>query len=131
MNDTFTRNAVLQIIKDNWDYFCEIGAVWPMLDFKFCIDTRNAKAICCLQPKDGVREPKIMSKQISDLEHDKWSSDCTGPWGVLLLLVAKLHQESCTSIDNFVWRLSVSYRALNGVTRLFEFPIPRCSDSIE
>ena len=72
-----------------------------------------------------------MSKQISDLEHNNWIRDCTGPWGALLLLAAKPHQESCTNIDEFVWRLCVSYRALNGVTRSFEFPIPRCSDSIE
>ena len=68
--EDFTRNAVLQIIKDNWDYFCEVGAVRPMPDFEFCIDTENAKAICCCQPKYGVHEANIMSKQISDLEHN-------------------------------------------------------------
>ena len=131
MTGDSTRKAVLQIIKDNWDSFCEVGAVWPMLDFEFCINTGNAKAICCHQPKYGVHEEKIMSKQISDLEHNNWIRDCTRPWGALILLAAKPHQESCTNIDQFVWRLCVSYRALNGVTRSFEFPIPRCSDSIE
>ena len=129
--DDSTRNAVIQIIKDNWDSFCEVGAARPMLDFEFCIDTGDAKPTCCRQPKYGVHEGKIMSKQISDLENNNWIRDCTGPWGALLLLAAKPHQESCTNIDQFVWRLCVSYRALNGVTRSFEFPIPRCSDSIE
>ena len=129
--DESNRNAVIQIIKDNWDSFCEVGAARPMLDFEFCIDTGDAKPTCCRQPKYGVHEGKIMSKQISDLENNNWIRDCTGPWGALLLLAAKPHQESCTNIDEFVWRLCVTYRALNGVTRSFEFPIPRCSDSIE
>ena len=72
-----------------------------------------------------------MLKQISDLEDNKWIRDCIGPWGTLLLLAAKPHQESCTNIDQFVWRLCVSYRALNGVTRSFEFLSPRFSFSIE
>ena len=63
-----------------------------MLDIEFCIDTRSTKAICCCQPKYGVHEANIMSKQISDLEHNKWIRDCTGPWGALLLLAAKPHQ---------------------------------------
>ena len=72
-----------------------------------------------------------MSKQISDLEYNKWIRDFIGPWDTLLLLVAKPHQESCTNIDQFVWRLCVSYRYLNGVTRSFEFLIFRCFNSIE
>ena len=40
-------------------------------------------------------------------------------------------QESCIHIDKFVWRLCVSYRPLNSVTRSFGLPISRCSDSIE
>ena len=43
----------------------------------------------------------------------------------------KLHQEECTDINDCVWRLCVSYRPLNGVTKRFEYPIPRCFDSIE
>ena len=60
--EDFTRNAVLQIIKDNWDSFCEVVSARPMLDFEFCINNGNAKAICCHQPKYGVHEAKIMSK---------------------------------------------------------------------
>ena len=46
-------------------------------------------------------------------------------------MAPKPHQEGCTDINDFVWRLCVSYRPLNGVTKSFEYPIPRCSGSIE
>ena len=38
---------------------------------------------------------------------------------------------SCNNINDFVWSLYISYRSLNGVTKSFEFQIPRCVDSIE
>ena len=75
--DDFTCKAVLQIIKDNWDSFCVVGAARPMLDSEFCIDNGKAKATCCHQPKYGVHEVKIMSKQSSNLEHNNWIRDCT------------------------------------------------------
>ena len=72
-----------------------------------------------------------MSRHISQIDNNNWIGDCVGPPGVLLLLIAKSHQEFCTNIDKCVWRMCVRYRSLNVVTRSFEFPIPRCSDSIE
>ena len=80
LTDDFTHNAVIQTVKDNWDYFCEVGEARPILDFEFCIDNGNSKAICYRQPKYGVHEATIMSKKISDLEHNKWIRDCSGPW---------------------------------------------------
>ena len=32
--------------------------------------------------------------------------------------------------QDFIWRLCISYRALNHITKPFQFPIPRCDDSI-
>ena len=72
-----------------------------------------------------------MTEHITQLRIIHQIRDCTGPWGTLLLLAAELHQEYCFHIDKFVWRLCVSYHQLNSVTRSFEFPIPRCSDSIK
>ena len=72
-----------------------------------------------------------MTAQISQLENNGWIRDCVGPWGDLLLLVDKPHEESCNNINKFMQKLCVSYWSLNGVTRSFEFLIPRCSDSIE
>ena len=102
-----------------------------MLDFKFCIDTGDAKDFCFRQSAYGVLEAKITTEHTIQLKNNNWIRDCTKPWSDLLLLAAKLHQESCVQIDKFVWRLCISYYPLNSVTRSFEFPIPRCSDSIE
>ena len=72
-----------------------------------------------------------MNHHISALEDSSLIVDCEGPWGSLFVLAPKSHQEDCSSIDDFIWRLCVSYRPLNIVTRSFEYPILRCADSIE
>ena len=95
------------------------------------IDIGDTKAIFCRQSNNGVREAKFISRHISQLENNNWIREYARPWGVLLLLAAKPHQEFCTNIDKFVWRLCVSYIPLNSVTHSFKFPIPRCSHSIE
>ena len=45
-NDSI-RRSVLQIKHDNWDSFYQVGIKRLMLNFEFCIDTRDAKAVCC------------------------------------------------------------------------------------
>ena len=46
-------------------------------------------------------------------------------------MVPTPHQKDIGNIKYFVWRMCVSYRALNKVTALFEYPIGRCNDAIE
>ena len=72
-----------------------------------------------------------MNKHIQTLADSGVITNCTGPWGSLLFLAPKPYQEDCNDVDKFVWILCVRYRSLNGITRIFEFPIPRCADSIE
>ena len=48
----------------------------------------------------------------------------------MIVLTAKPHQEHINNIKHFIWRICVSYRGLNKVTKLFEYPIPRCDDEI-
>ena len=58
------KHAILTIIQDNWDSFCEEGTSRPMFDFEFCIDTGASKPVCCHQPSYGIHERKIIDKHI-------------------------------------------------------------------
>ena len=68
--------------------------------------------------------------QVDQLLNNKWIRRCGGPWGSMVVLAQKPHQEYIKVIEDFVWRLCVSYRRLNAVTKPFQFPIPRCDDAI-
>ena len=128
---TIIQYAILRIIRDNWDAFDEQGVNRPVIDYEFCIDTGGSPPVCCRFQKYGIHESKVMATQIQALENNKWIRDCEGPWGAMNLLAPKPHQENVTNIQDFIWRLCVSYRALNAVTKYFTFPIPCCADSIE
>lgn len=86
-----------------------------------CIDTTDTKAVCCFQSTYGIHKKKITTECIFQLEDNGWIRDCTRIWGVMLSLVPKSYQYSCSNIKQFGWRLCVSYRSLNSVTRLFEY----------
>ena len=100
--DATIRHRIIDIIHDNWDSFCERRISRPMLDFEFCINTGNSPPFCCRQPVYGFHESKIVTKLITDLETSKLIRDCEDPWGFLLLLAAKPHQEGCTDIRAFI-----------------------------
>ena len=57
--------------------------------------------------------------------------DYLGPWGFMIVLAPKPHQETVSTINKCVWRLCASYHALNAVTICFTFTSPRCSESVE
>ena len=48
----------------------------------------------------------------------------------MIVLAAKPHQEHVDDLKKCVWRMCVSYRGLNHVTKPFEYPIPHCDDAI-
>ena len=73
----------------------------------------------------------IMNTHIQVVRDNNWIYDCVSPWDYRLLLATKSYQEGCIDIKDFIWRLCVSYRSLNSVTRSFKFTIPRCTDIIE
>ena len=129
--DDFTRRSILFIIKSNLDSFCEMGVSRLVLDFEFCIDTGDSPPVCCRQPKYSYRERKIMNTHIQALDDSGLITDYTGPWGSLLLLAPKPHQEDYNDVYKFIWRFFISYRPLNDITRSFEFPISTCVDTIE
>ena len=47
-----------------------------------------------------------------------------------VVLAEKPPQEHLEKIEDFVWRMCVSYRGFNKFTKPFGYPIPRCDDSI-
>ena len=72
-----------------------------------------------------------MQEQLDTLLHNDWIEPATGPWGSMIVLAPKPHQEEVTNIKDFVWRMCISYRKLNAITLPFEYPIPRCDDAID
>jgi len=69
-------------------------------------------------------------KQLKALLNNDWIELCFGAWGSLIVLPAKPHQEHVLDIEDFIWQMCVSYRKLNSVTKPFQYPIPRCDDTI-
>ena len=118
------------MVKKYWDSFCKKGARRHILNYEFSIDTGTAKPVCCKKSRYGPHESKIIMEHIKTLLGNDWIERCEGPWGSSIVLSTKPHQEHIKDIDNFVWRICVSYRKLNAITKPFEFPISRCDDAI-
>ena len=72
-----------------------------------------------------------MNHHMTALEDSGLITDCKCSCGSLLLFAAKPYQEDCSNINVFIWRLCVSCIPLNSTTCSFEYPIYRCTDSIE
>ena len=124
------KQRVLTLIKRYWDCFCKEGAKRTILGYEFSIDTGGSQPVCTKQTQYGPHETKIIMEQIQALLKNDWIEECDGPWGSIIVLAPKPHQEHITHIDDFVWRMCVSYRSLNRVTLPFTYPIPRCDDAI-
>ena len=69
-------------------------------------------------------------EHVKTLLGNDWIERCEGPWGSNIVLGAKPHQEHIKDIDNFVWKMCVSDRKLNAITKPFEILIPWCDDAI-
>jgi hypothetical protein len=128
--DSETKEKIISIIQKYWDCFCAEGARRPILGYEFGIDTGSAKPVCCRKKQYGPYESSIIMKQVKSLLDNDWIYECEGPWGSLIVLAPKPHQEHIDDINKFIWRMCVSYRQLNAITKPFEYPIPRCDDAI-
>ena len=120
------RNIIIKF----WDSFCEEGARRTILGYEFAVDTGDAKPVCCKKPNYGPYESEIIMKSIRALLGNDWIELCFGAWGSSIVLAAKPHQEHVLDIKDFIWRMCVSYRKLNSITKPFQYPIPRCDDAI-
>ena len=125
-----TRAKLRALIVKYWDCFCNRGAKRTILDYEFAIDTGAAPPVCCKKPTYGPHEKPIIMDQIKALLDNGWIRECKGAWGSQIVLAAKPHQEQVSDIKDFVWRLCISYRGLNRVTKIFEYPIPRCDVAV-
>ena len=128
---TEIRSRILSIIHKYWDCFCKRGVSRPILGFEFGIDTGASRPVCCRKPQYGFHEKSIIMDQVEALKKSGLIEECQGPWGSLIVLAPKPHQEHVENIDDFIWRMCVSYRKLNSVTKPFSYPIPRCDDAID
>lgn len=123
------RPKIEQILKDFWDVFAAEGLRKPIRGYQFHIDTGNVKPVCCKPPRYGPHETRIMSQLIQGLEQNGVIEDDDGPWGAMVVLAAKPNQAHKHWSD-YIWRLCVSYRQLNTVTRPFVYPSRRCDDAV-
>jgi hypothetical protein len=120
---------IVDIIKEYWDVFCEEGLRRNIRGFSCRIDTGDISPVCCKPPRYGPHESVIMNKLVAQLQHNGLIEDDDGPWGAVIVLAAKHGQEN-TPWHDYIWRLCVSYRRLNQITRPFKFPILRCDDAV-
>ena len=123
------RPLVLAVIHEYWDVFCEEGLRKNIRGFSFRVDTGDCKPVCCRPPRYGPSETKVMTDLVNQLEENGLVTDDTGAWGAQIVLAAKANQQN-VKWDAYQWRLCVSYRRLNQVTKPFTFPIPRCDDAV-
>ena len=101
----------------------------PIRGFLFHVDTGTAKPVCCKPPRYGKYEEEIILRLCQALKDNDMVVHDDGPWGALIVLAAKPGQENVAWWD-FIWRLCVSYRPLNRITRPFRFPFRRCDDAV-
>ena len=118
------------LIKEYWDVFAEEGVRKNIRGALFHVDTGETKPVCCKPPRYGPHESRVIDELVAKLEKNGLVEDDDGPWGALIVLAAKPNQEH-VHWSQYVWRLCVSYRQLNAVTRPFTFPIVRCDDAVK
>ena len=123
------RPKIVHMIKEYWDVFAQEGLRNPILGFQFVVDTGAARPICCRLPRYGMHESPVLKRICEGLKHNGIVEEDTGPWGAMVVLAAKPNQHE-VHWNDYVWRICVSYRILNAVTRPFKYPIRRCDDAI-
>ena len=117
------------LIKEFWDVFASDGMKKSIRGFQFFVDTGAAKPICCQIPRYGPHEARVMTKLVEGLRENGLIEEDDGPWGAQIVLAAKPHQGHRHWSD-YIWRLCVSYRKLNTITRPYAFPARRCDDAV-
>ena len=86
----------------------------------------------CLMQEYAIQTVQIQdySGTSTSLTQQCMDGKCGGPWGRIIVLASKPHQEHILHIDDFICRMYVSDIKLNGINKTFESPITRCDDAI-
>jgi hypothetical protein len=124
---------ITELVKEYWCCFCKANVPIPIKDYECHIDTGTAKPTVAKGIRFGFHERPIMQDAIDALlQKDQIVPDTTSEWLSKPVLAPKPHQEEITGdkIDDFVWRFCISFIALNQVTKLISYPIPRCDDAV-
>ena len=124
------RQHITSLIQKYWDAFAREGLKRTLLGYEFFIDVGQAKPTCAKHTRYGHHEQSIMKVLVDDLEANGLIEDDFGPWGAIIVLAIKAHQQHkhWSDVD---WRLCVSYRSLNAITRPFAFHAQRCDDAVD
>ena len=68
-------------------------------------------------------------EQVQDLLRNARIEKFGGPWGSIIVLAAKPHQEHIENIDILVWIMCVSYRNIYAINKPFKFSNTCCDDA--
>ena len=96
--DKESKDTLTSIIKVYWDCFVKDETKRALLGYQFGIDTGGAKPVCCKKPSYGTYESKVIMTQVNLLLGNKWIERCEGPWGLIIALAKKTHQDKVMSI---------------------------------
>ena len=125
------QERVIQLVKNFWCCFREDGLIIPIKGYEMVIDTGASPPVNAKKIHYGIHESPIMQKTIDVLLKSRLIiEDSESSWNSNIVLAPKPHQEHITEIDDYIWRFCISYVALNLVTRVINYPIPRCDDAV-
>jgi hypothetical protein len=124
------RPVIRAIIEEYYDCFEPKGMKRPIRGYLFNIDTGTSKPITCKTPRYGPHESKVMERLIKTLEDKGMIEDNFGPYGAMAVLAGKPGQAHVHWTE-YIFRLCISYRPLNTITRPFLFHIQRCDDAVD
>jgi hypothetical protein len=100
--------------------------------YECVIDTGDSKPTVARNIRYGIHETPIMQRAIESLlSNDQIEIDDDSSWLSRIVLAPKPHQEEVLEISDFIWRFCISYIALNQVTKVISYYIPRCDDAVE
>jgi len=116
------KERIEPLLKEFWDVFAEEGVRKHIRGVSFHVDTGETTPICVRSPRYGRHESRVINDLVEKLEQNGLIEDDDGLWGALIILAAKPNQEH-VHWSQYIWRLCVSYRKLNAITRPFTFTI--------